>query len=196
MLRSLLSVVVANDEEEGSGRLVALSDIKTYVNPSRIPPDMPLPSHTIPFKFIKKMNHLDLNALGWEDLQMLPWLRWLLMEGPDSLNPDKDDKASMKFAKTVLPVISKQWDGLSATSKESVIELLAPHTILPTKIGMKKPAESYFPSVISTKSGTKTPAESYFPSVNLFEDLPIISISHSIKENFLIALGVSCSYNY
>ena len=169
---------MANDEEDGSGRLVVLSDIKTYLNPSRIPADMPVPSHTIPFKFIKKLNNLDLMALGWEDLQMVPWLRWLILEIPDELKPEKDIQASMSFAKSVLPVISKQWDGLSSSSKVSVVELLTPRTIIPTKIGMKKPAESYF------------------PSVNLFEDLPVISNLQSVKEKFLIALGVSYSSKF
>lgn len=138
---------------------------------------MPVPLHTIPFKFIKKMNSLDLIALGWEDLQMLPWLRWLILEGHDYLKPEQDFQASTSFAKAVLPVISKQWDGLTSASKTSVIELLTPRTIIPTKIGMKKPAESYF------------------PSVNLFEDLPVISSLQSVKEKFLIALGVSYSYD-
>ena len=169
---------MANDEESGGGRLVVLSDIKTYLNPSRIPADMPVPSHTIPFKFIKKMNSSDLNALGWEDLQMVPWLRWLVLEIPDELKPEKDLQASMSFARAVLPVISKQWDGLSSSSKGSIIELLAPRTVIPTKIGMKKPAEAYF------------------PSVNLFEDLPVILNLQSVKEKLLIALGVSCSSKF
>lgn len=169
---------MANDEEDGGGRLVVLSDIKTYLNPSRIPADMPVPSHTIPFKFIKRMNSSDLTALGWEDLQMVPWLRWLVLEIPDDLKPEKDLQASMSFAKAVLPVISKQWEGLSLSSRGSVIELLAPRTIIPTKIGMKKPAESYF------------------PSVNLFEDLPVIFNLQSVKEKFLIALGVRCSLKF
>lgn len=135
---------------------------------------MPVPTHTIPFKFVKKMNSSDLIALGWEDLQMLPWLRWLVLEGPGNLKPDQDFQASVSFAKAVLPVISKQWDGLSSASKTSVIELLAPRTVIPTKMGMKKPAESYF------------------PSVNLFEDLAVISSLQSVKEKFLMALGVSC----
>lgn len=134
---------------------------------------MPVPSHTIPFKFIEKMNNLDLIALGWEDLQMVPWLRWLISRTPHDLKPENDLQASMSFAKAVLAVISKQWDGLSPSSKVSVIEMLAPRTIIPTKIGMKKPAESYF------------------PSVDLFEDLPVISGLQSLNEKFLIALGVS-----
>jgi hypothetical protein len=169
----LLSVAVANDDEEGNGRLVVLNDIKTYLNPSRIPAEMPVPLHTIPFKFVKKMDRSDLAALGWEDLQMIPWLRWLLLEGRGHLKPEQDFQESASFAKAVLPIISKQWEGLSSSSKTSVIELLSQRTIIPTKLGMR------------------IPAESYFPSVNLFDDLPVISSLQSVKEKFLIALGVS-----
>lgn len=173
MVRSLLSVAVGNDEEERGGRLVVLGDIKTYLNPSRIPPDMPVPTHTIPFKFTKKMKGSDLVALGWEDLQMLPWLRWLIVEAPERLQPEQDIQKSASFAKTVLTVISKQWAGLSPASKASVIELLGSRTVIPTKMGLKKPAESYF------------------PSVNLFEDLPVIHGLNLVNERFLKALGVS-----
>lgn len=133
---------------------------------------MPAPLHTIPFKYVKKLTSSDLAMLGWQDLQMVPWLQWLLLEGCDYLKPEQDFQTSEKFAKAVLPVISKQWDGLSSSSKTSVLELLTPRTIVPTKIGLKRPAESYF------------------PSVNLFDDLPVISNLQSVKEKFLIALGV------
>lgn len=117
-------------------------------------------------------------ALGWADLQMIPWLRWLLLEGRGHLKPEQDFQTSASFAKTILPVISKQWDGLSPSSKTSVIELLTPRTVIPTKIGLKKPAESYF------------------PSVNLFDDLPVISNLQSVKEKFLLALGVGLSLEF
>jgi hypothetical protein len=46
-------------------------------------------------------------------------------------------------------------------------------------------------TVIPTKLGMKTPEESYFPSVKLFGDLPVISPAvQSTKEKFLLALGV------
>lgn len=38
--------------------------------------------------------------------------------------------------------------------------------------------------------GMRRPAEAYFPTVKLFDDLPVITIATSIKEKFLNALGV------
>lgn len=172
VVQSLFNVAVANDDEEVPPRLLVLSEIKHYLNVARIPAEMPIPHDTMPFKFTKKMNKQDLDALGWEDLQMAPWLRWLVTVGRGLLTPEKDLEKSESFAKAVLPIISKQWDGLSASTKSTVTELLTARTVIPTKMGMKKPTESYF------------------PTVKLFEDLPIIKGIHSVKEKFLLALGV------
>lgn len=174
-IRSLLNVVVANDKEDPSGRVILLSDIKMFLNVSRIPAEMPIPPTTIPFKFTMRLNKVELDALGWEDLQMVPWLRWLVesTSGHGKLSAEYDLTKSQSFASAVLPVISKQWDGLSASSKATVIELLTPRTVIPTKLGMRKPGEAYF------------------PCVKLFEDLPVVMGLHSVKEKFLTALGVS-----
>ncbi len=75
MARSLLDVVVANDEE--TGKLLVLGEMKTFLNTSRIPADLPLPPSTLPFKFTKGIVKADLE-LAFEDLQMVPWLRWLV----------------------------------------------------------------------------------------------------------------------
>lgn len=178
-IRSLLDVAVANDEEEGTARVLVLSEIKHFLNVSRIPADMPIPSTTMPFKFTKKMSKMELNALGWEDLQMVPWLRWLTENtgGRREIPSEQDLTQSPSFAKAVLSIISKQWDGLSQSSKATVIELLTPRATIPTKQGMRKPAESYF------------------PSVNLFEDLPVVSGMHGVKDKLLAALGVSKNIN-
>lgn len=173
-VRTLLDVAVANDEEERGGKVLILSEMKNFLNVSRIPAEMPVPPSTMPFKFTKKMNRLDLDALGWEDLQMVPWVKWLVenIGGRGDLSSDQDLAHSHSFARAVLPVISKQWDGLSQTSKTTIIELLGPRTTMPTKLGMRKPNESYF------------------PSVNLFADLPVVVNIHGVKDKLLAALGV------
>lgn len=173
-VQSLLGVAVANDEEAARGRIIVLAGIKNFLNVSRIPADMPVPPTTVPFKFTKKMNKMDLDALGWEDLPLVPWLTWLVenIGGHGELLSDQDLASSPSFARAVMPVISKQWDGLSQSAKASVVELLTPRTTMPTKLGMRKPAESYF------------------PSVNLFGDLPVVLGLQGVKEKLLIALGV------
>lgn len=176
MIRSLLNVAVANDDE-GDGRVLVLGEMKTFLNTSRIPAEMPVPPYVLPFKFTKKMIKHDLELLGFEDLQMVPWLRWLVenIGGRGDLTKEQDISQSSTFASVILPVISKQWDGLSQSSKATTIDLLAPRTVIPTSMGMRKPSEAYF------------------PSVKLFDDLPVVPSLHSVKDKFLIALGVSLS---
>ena len=175
-IRSLLDVAVANDNEDDSnGRVIVLAEMKNYLNVSRIPPEMPIPPNTLPFKFTRKISNAELEMLGFEDLHLVAWLRWLIenIGGRGDLSTDQDMTMSAAFASSVLPIISKQWEGLSQSYKSTVIELLAPRTVIPTKMGMRKPGESYF------------------PSVKLFDDLPVVTGLHSVKDKFLTALQVS-----
>ncbi|KAA6409490.1 MAG: hypothetical protein FRX48_07044 [Lasallia pustulata] len=176
LVRSLLDVAVANinDDDTEKGRVLVLGNVRHFLNPSRIPADMPVPPNTMPFKFTKSLSKTELDALGWEDLQMVPWLRWLVGNtgGRGDLSKEHDVTHVPSFAGLVLPLISKQWEGLSSSSKATVVELMSPRTVIPTKLGMRKPSEAYF------------------PSVKLFDDLPVISGLHSVKEKVLTALGV------
>jgi hypothetical protein len=174
VIRSLLDVAVANDDDDGAGGIIVLREMKHFLNVSRIPPEMPLPPSTLPFKYTKKIPKADLELLGFEDLHLVPWLRWLVgnIGGRGELSADLDITTSAAFASTVLPVVSKQWEGLSQSSKATVIELFAPRTVIPTKMGMRKPGDSYF------------------PFVKLFDDLPVITGVQSVKDKFLVALGV------
>ena len=176
MIQSLLNVAIANITDEGTeqARVLVLGNIKHFVNPSRIPADMPVPPNTMPFKFTKNLSKIELDALGWEDLQMVPWLRWLVenIGGHGGLSKEHDLTEVPAFAGMVLPIISKQWEGLSQSSKTTVVELMSSRTVIPTKLGMRKPSEAYF------------------PSVKLFDDLPVISGLHSVKDKVLIAFGV------
>ena len=174
MIQALLSVTVANDTDDGRERVIVLGDMKNFLNTSRIAPEMPVPPSTLPFKFTKKIAKADLELLGFEDLHIVPWLRWLVenLGGRRDLPETQDITNSSTFAASVLPIISKQWDGLSQSSKQTIIELLANRTIIPTKMGMRRPAEAYF------------------PTVKLFDDLPVICGVSNLKEKFLNALGL------
>jgi hypothetical protein len=183
-VQSLLGAGVATISEEGSskdkapnnngGKVLVLAQIKTFLTGSKIPPDLPLPPDTIPFRFTKGISRQTLEAFQWVELQIVPWVRFLVDAAEhSSLPPEYCLTVSPGFAAQVLHVISKSWEGLSQTSKASMGELLSKHTIIPTKFGLRRPAESYF------------------PSVKLFDDLPTITGLHSgVKDKFLSALGV------
>ncbi|KAK4104849.1 hypothetical protein N658DRAFT_564588 [Parathielavia hyrcaniae] len=169
-VQRLLDVAVGlMNESCDSGEIIALGTIKNYLN-GKIPATLPIPPTTLPIAFTANIPEARLQALGWEPLTVVPWLRFLIESGPsraDGQNLTKSDK----FAQQVLTVLSKNWDNLSPGSKSSVASALQNITVMPTKVGMRKPQESFF------------------PSVKLFDDLPILELSN-IKEKFLLALGV------
>lgn len=142
--RSMLEVTVANDEDVPEP--IVLSNITAFLNPSKIPPNVPMPSHVLPHKYTSGIERIQLENLGWTSLEIVPWLRWLISNADNRgvLSAEKDIFTAPEFAGQVLAIISKQWDGLSQSSKQTVINLLKTRTVLPTKLGMRTPAESYF----------------------------------------------------
>ena len=168
--QSLLEVAVATVD----GTVIVLGDVGYFIVASRLPADVPVPPNTLPFAFTKNLSKSELEALGWEELHIVPWLRYLVENSGAQSNvaDGKDLTRSAAFAGQVLSIISKQWESLSQSSKGTVVSLLEDRTVIPTKMGMKRPLESYF------------------PSVKLFQDLPIASGLHGVKDKLLVALGV------
>jgi hypothetical protein len=168
--RSLFEITVANIEiepEKNSGRILALGDINTYVNPARITPTLPLPTDTVPFAFTKGMTVKQLQMFGWIELSMVRWLRHMTTQ------PQLEQfTTSEQLASSVLSLASKCWEQLDASSKETVAKILTPHAVMPTKMGMRRPTDSYF------------------PTVKLFDDLPTVKAFTGSREKFLLALGV------
>ncbi|KIV77035.1 hypothetical protein PV11_08873 [Exophiala sideris] len=175
-IKSLLSVAVANDDspEGNASSLLQLGDIRHFINPSRTPVGVPVPPTVMPFKFTKSMSKHDLESLGWEELQLVIWLRWLVVQSSNRqvLSENQDITKSIEFSSQILSLLSKQWDSVSQSSKSTLVELFSKLTIIPTKIGMKKPEDSYF------------------PNVKLFDDLATIQGLGNVKDKFLVALGV------
>ncbi|KAK1149914.1 hypothetical protein N8T08_003470 [Aspergillus melleus] len=175
-VQSLLSVAVANDEDSGgkTTRLIVFADVNGYLSPQKIPVDLPVAPSVMPFKYTKSLGKTELEAFGWAELQIVPWLRWLITNAGNRnvLALEQDITQTPSFSAQVMPILSKQWEPLSQPSKQTVINLLQPHTIIPTRLGMRRPAETYF------------------SSVRLFDDLPVVHGLNSVKEKFLAALGV------
>ena len=175
-VNNLLSVAVANDEapDGTSSRVLVLGNIQFYTSPTKIPTDIPVPATVMPFKYTKSLKPGDMESFGWQELQIVPWVKFLVEEAGNLsvLSELQDINKTPAFSSQVLSVISKQWDALSQSAKATVVDLLRARTVIPTKFGMKKPAESYF------------------PSVKLFNDLPTIHGLQGVKDKVLLALGV------
>ena len=168
----LFEVAVAVlDDGEGHGEIIALASIENYLVPSRIPPNLPVPPTTIPLTFTTNIPFQQLQALGWSPLDIVPWLRYLVQTA-SSKEEDQNMMKSAKFAAQVLLILSKNWDSLGQSSRDSVVSTLQNNTVVPTKMGMKKPGESFF------------------SSVKLFDDLPIVQNCPGVKDKFLAAIGV------
>ncbi|RDW83937.1 histidine kinase-like ATPase domain-containing protein [Aspergillus mulundensis] len=169
-VRSILNVAVASaDDESGKNTgLVIFSAVSLFLNPQRIPAELPLPPAVMPFKYTKALSKKELELFGWEELHIVPWLCWLI----SNVETGKRLTQEPVFAAQVLPVISKHWESLSQSSKQDVVDQLQAHKVIPTRVGMKRPSEAYF------------------PSVRLFDDLPVVHGLQGVKEKFLSALGV------
>ncbi|KAF2216254.1 hypothetical protein CERZMDRAFT_33738 [Cercospora zeae-maydis SCOH1-5] len=152
--------------------VLQLGQVSTFVNSTKIPVDLPTPPQTIPFRFTKGLAPSQLQSIGWDELQLVPWLRWIIENDGKGFGSNGSLTSSPVVAAQILPVISKGWDALSQSSKQSVQELLIPRTVIPTKLGMRRPPQAYF------------------ASVKLFDDLPTITGLQGVKEKFLNALGV------
>ncbi|GAB7353434.1 hypothetical protein MBLNU459_g3902t2 [Dothideomycetes sp. NU459] len=168
------TVATISEEHVGTypGPVLLLGSIETYPNASKIPAELPMPPNTIPFRFIRGVPKSQLDAFGWTELNIVPWLRYLLEQDGSGLSHSQSLTKSPDFAGQVLPVLSKAWDPLSQSSKATVVDLLANRTIIPTKLGMRKPSQAYF------------------ASVKLFDDLPTLHGVNGVKEKFLAAIGV------
>lgn len=170
-IHSLLDVAVASTGVNFGSAVIMLGSITNYLNVSKIPAEVPIPPTTMPFQFTRSTSPNELQALGWEPLEIVPWLRWLV-ETDSSRGSEERINSNIPFAAHVLQILSKAWDGLSQTSKGTVVFLLQPVTIVPTKSGMRKPGEAFF------------------PSVKIFDDLPTITRCPGVKDKFFAAIGV------
>lgn len=170
-IHSLLNAAVAmTSEKEGPG-VISLGNIKNYLNVNLIPANVPLPDTTIPFEITKAYSMDKLRTLGWEQLEIVPWLRNLIVTNK-SRSSGLNFSTSVPFAAQILHILSKSWDTLNQASKNMVISLLKPIYIIPTKSGIKKPSDAFM------------------ANVKLFDDLPTIVSCPGVKEKFLAAIGV------
>ncbi|EFX03597.1 ATPase subunit c domain protein [Grosmannia clavigera kw1407] len=181
-VRSLLRAGIASiaETEDGGGGddnpiqsyIVELDTIRNFLSGNKIPASLPLPPTTIPYSITSTIPHSQLQALGWTPLDLVPWLEYL-MGARARLGEKRDMTKSATFAAQVLMVLSKNWDNVSAAQRPVVLAMLEAQTTMPTKMGMRRPPDAFF------------------PSVKLFDDLPTLAPScHGLKEKFLVALGV------
>lgn len=173
------AILTTKDVGSDAERVIPLAQIRTYLNPSTIPTDMPLPLHTLPYAISKRLKVSEFEGtFGWRELILSEWVTLMTqppMTGGNGV-ADTDITISPAFSEKVIGTIARPWGGLSSYQQTTIVAALAEVPCVPTKLGMKMPAQAYF------------------SNVDLFPDLPIIVLPQStIKGNLkalLQALGV------
>jgi hypothetical protein len=92
-------------------------------------------------------------------------------------NAEFDITLSASWAERVLSALARAWPSLAKAAQDDVVKMLNPKACIPTSTGLK------------------VPDRAYFSSVNLFRDLPIVTMPSGIVvkghlEKVLQSLGV------
>jgi Protein of unknown function (DUF3684) len=163
-------------------KIMKLSDAQTFLNSraggATIPTDGPLPSTLLPTAITRSFDpDVLVSVFPWKQLSIVDWLRHATDPKVAGANAEFDITHSAPWAERVLSVLARAWPSLTKIAQEAVIQILSPKPCIPTSIGLKKPDQAYF------------------SSVNLFGDLPIVTmpsgaVVKGALEKVLQSLGV------
>ncbi|KAF7792228.1 hypothetical protein EIP86_003262 [Pleurotus ostreatoroseus] len=172
-------LMMPNGESE---KVIPLSSIQSFLNPrtigSFIPVDGPLPAHLLP---ISVNRHFDpqslIAAFGWREFGIAEWIRYILDPEVASSNIEFDITSSPPWAERVLNVLTRAWPSCGPRAQKEIVELMKDKVCIPTSAGLK------------------TPGDAYFQNVNVFPDLPLVTLPSgtAVKgplEKVLQSLGV------
>ncbi|CAG8699615.1 4190_t:CDS:10, partial [Gigaspora margarita] len=143
-----------------------LKNFRYFLNPSKIQPDADLPPNLFPYCISKKFNKDDFKCFNWTELTLVEWTQYIV----DKPELENDAKYVDKFWE----VLSRNINSISNDNQTIIYKLLYKKKCIPTKLGLKRPKQTYF------------------PNVTLFSDLPNINMKYfnKIPEKFFIKLGV------
>ena len=163
-------------------KIMKLSDAQTFLNSraggATIPTDGPLPSTLLPTTITRSFDpDVLVSVFPWKQLSIVDWLRHATDPKVAAANAEFDITHSAPWAERVLSVLARAWPSLTKIAQEHVTQILSPKSCIPTSTGLKKPDEAYF------------------SSVNLFRDLPIVTmpsgaVVKGALEKVLQSLGV------
>lgn len=163
-------------------KIIPLSSIKTFVNlrstGAIMPLDGPFPDHTLLSSVSRPFVAADLiSAFGWQELTVVEWIRHVANVPPAKSTPEFDLSVSAVWAERVLNCLARAWPSIANAQQLEIVEILKNKTCVPTR------------------SGLKLPAQAYFANANIFPDLPVVTMPNgsAVKgplEKVLVALGV------
>jgi hypothetical protein len=141
-----------------------LNTIHYFLNPGLVPPNMDIPTDVLPYDISKNLkNHKDLEKwFKWKELSLVNWARFIV--GKPDLERDPN------FARKVHSILAKSLGNISQDDKKIICQLFEKKKCIPTKFGMK------------------IPADAYFQNINLLPDLPTIDFQKSSSVQTLMEL--------
>ena len=137
---------------------------------SPIPVDGPLPRSLLPLTISEHFSPEDISAhFALAEFNVQDWLLHIC-----DIDHETYNIRLSATSERVINAVSSGWDRLSEESKSKIKDVLHDKVCIPTRKGMNKPSEAYF------------------PSADVLPDLPIISFSSNVpnQEAFLEYLGV------
>lgn len=164
-------------------KIIKLSHAQTFLNSRTggaiIPTDGPLPSTLVPITITRSFDPDVLSSVyPWKPLTIVDWLRHVIdPKVVAAVNAEFNITLSAPWAERVLSALARAWPSLAKTAQDDVVSMLSPKACIPTSTGLK------------------VPDQAYFSSVNLFRDLPIVTMPSGtvVKGNLdkvLQSLGV------
>ncbi|KAI0252773.1 hypothetical protein BJV78DRAFT_1198868 [Lactifluus subvellereus] len=163
-------------------KIMKLSDAQTFINSRTggaiIPTDGPLPSTLLPTSITRSFDPDVLaSVFPWKQLTIVDWLGHVTDPKVAADNSEYDITLSASWAERVLSALARAWPSLNKNAQEVVVKILSPKPCVPTSAGLK------------------IPDQAYFSSVNLFRDLPIVTmpsgaVVKGALEKVLQSLGV------
>lgn len=156
----------------------SLASVNYFLNPQRIPLNMPLPPSCLAPEVSKYFTGAELaRVFGWSEFGLPSWIDYLASLSSKADCPiESNIQLSPVFSEKVFGVVSRAWGNLSGRQQQDLVSALTSLSCVPTKKGMQRPNASYF------------------ANVSLFEDLAIVEFpTASVKGNLekvLIALDV------
>ncbi|CAO1635090.1 unnamed protein product [Sympodiomycopsis kandeliae] len=178
--RLLRSTIVSIEKDAGKGDTVIqpLASVQHFLNPQRVPADVPLPPTCLAYEVSKHFSAQELTrTYDWSELSIPSWLNYLASTSQEGQScAEVNIQSSPAFAEKVFGIVSRSWGNLSSKQQQETASILGSLTCVPTKRGMEKPDQAYF------------------SNVSLFEDLPIVEYPTLVVkgnlEKVLIALNV------
>ncbi|KAN0064579.1 hypothetical protein ACQY0O_002207 [Thecaphora frezii] len=169
---------ITADAGKAADRIQSLRSVRTFLNPQRVPTDVPLPDSCLSYEVSKSLSPTEMvRVFGWAELTMPAWLSHLVaLSATASVDIEANLQLSPTFSEKVLGIVARAWGSLSSQAQAEIASVLQATPCVPTRKGMQKPGDAYF------------------ANVSLFSDLPIVAFpSATVKGNLekvLIALGV------